>query len=143
MKRRTCPRCECSGEVIAERWVSYHATDELATNLNREYCPHYQHTAVTPAAYEVNLNMDDVFKDRFSCAYCPYRVVETTGGFYCPFELLDPKERNMYYLAPEDVAERTVSVRKVVVSYWTCKHCASRIEISRRTTEIPATSRQD
>lgn len=132
MTVRECPRCHVSAEAKLQRLVAVSARDEVAGETERVYCPHYQHSAVMPAAYEIARDMNDAFKDSFSCAYCPFRIVEQTGGFFCLYDQMDPAVNNLYYVAPMPDAATKQPAQRLSVTYWTCSNCHSMIEVSRR-----------
>lgn len=131
MSVRECPRCHASEDAKIQRLVAFSVRNEVEGETRRVYCPHYQKSAVTPAAYEISRNMDDVFKDKFSCAYCPFRIVEQPGGFFCLYGTIDRNARNLYYLEPIMDTASSQSTHRLSISYWTCSNCGSMIEESR------------
>lgn len=132
MRDRECPRCHAVSQVGLQRLVADYVDREVDGETRRVYCPHYQTSAVTPAAFEISRSMDDVFKDSFSCAYCPFRIVEPEGGLFCLYSHLDSQARNLYYIEPAPQAESHQPVHRLSISYWKCPNCHSLIEQSRR-----------
>lgn len=132
MQARECPRCYAAAEANLQRLVALFVDTEVDGETRRVYCPHYQKSAVTPEAFEISRNMDDVFKDRFSCAYCPFRILEPSGGLFCLYSNLDSDARNLYYLEPMSNVQQHQPTHRISISYWKCPNCHSLIEVSRR-----------
>lgn len=129
---RECPRCFVATEAKLERLAVLYVDTEVGGETRRVYCPHYQKSAVTPAAFEISRNMRDVFKDSFSCTYCPFRILEPSGALYCPYTQLDLAAHNLFFVEPNPDVPPHQPTHRLTISYWKCANCHSLIEASRK-----------
>lgn len=97
-------------------------------DFKKIYCPYYHKNEICHAAYYYSYNLEDTFKEPYSCCNCSHRILTSEGDSICPYGWLDQEERKMYYLEPRiKTKENTVIIK---ARYWTCPICKTVHEIS-------------
>ena len=133
-KYKTCANCRNELDIngkIKRKTVSIPVkVTEDDGKCIKVYCPYYQHSEICNDAYYYSYNVDDCFKDSYSCCNCSHRVYNDENNALCEYDFYDSQMKNMYYF--QACEKNTPSVVKAIVSYWQCPFCKTIHIINRK-----------
>jgi len=125
LRMKTCARCrhqiETSKLIKRKTIIKILQSTDDDNSFDRVYCPYYQHGEICNDAYSYACNVNDCFKDAYSCCNCTHKIYDEDSNSYCQYGYYDSETKNMYYLCPKDA--NTSQRKKSVISYWKCPFC--------------------